>query len=526
MTTRLEDPLKLSMKRKKNMLTIKEKLELIEKYETGTSATKLAKEYCIGVQTVRDISKNKSKLEKFARDCDSGAGPSRRKSMKKSTYENLDIALLQWFNQQRAQGVSVTGPMCTQKAKLIHDQLGLEGEFSASSGWLTRFKQRYGIRELSGHGEKSSTCIAAADSFIADFQKFVTQENLQPDQIYSADEVNLYWKSLPTRIHAYVKEEYMPKTFNDRLTLMCCGNASGNHKLKLVMVGMAKNPRSFKGNETGNLPVCYYNDKGLKINREIFKNWFQNVFVPEIKSHLKEKDLKQKAILLMFNTDSYSYQNMLESDDGLVIVKFLPPNTVSLIQPTDQRVSSILKKQYRANILKTYAYKESGFASFWKNLTILDAIYGVSLAWSEISPVSFVQSWKKLLPDLDNRQLVLGEEGTDVTEIVDIMKNIDGFQYVNKENVNEWLKSDLCETNYKKNATNIAIVDVPCNHHTEEEVESEEELGKRIDHSIALHCVDTLLKYLNHWNYKHNDAVALKKIRTGVKRYIKISKNK
>jgi hypothetical protein len=35
--------------------------------------------------------------------------------------------------------------MCEQKAKFFHDALGLEGEFNASVGWLTRFKQGYGI---------------------------------------------------------------------------------------------------------------------------------------------------------------------------------------------------------------------------------------------------------------------------------------------------------------------------------------------------------------------------------------------
>jgi hypothetical protein len=36
----------------------------------------------------------------FVRDCDSGAGPSNCKSMKKSSYKEADDALLQWFNQK------------------------------------------------------------------------------------------------------------------------------------------------------------------------------------------------------------------------------------------------------------------------------------------------------------------------------------------------------------------------------------------------------------------------------------------
>jgi hypothetical protein len=43
----------------------------------------------------------------------------------------MDVALLQWFNQKRAEETLVSGPMCAQKAKFLHEALGLEVEFSA-----------------------------------------------------------------------------------------------------------------------------------------------------------------------------------------------------------------------------------------------------------------------------------------------------------------------------------------------------------------------------------------------------------
>jgi hypothetical protein len=62
--------------------------------------TKLAKDYRIGIETVYDMKNNKMKSMEFVRDCDSGAGPSNCKSMKKSSYEDVDVALFQWFNQK------------------------------------------------------------------------------------------------------------------------------------------------------------------------------------------------------------------------------------------------------------------------------------------------------------------------------------------------------------------------------------------------------------------------------------------
>jgi hypothetical protein len=79
---------------------VKQKLELTKKFENGELVTKSDKHYGIGNQTIYDIKNNKMKSMEFVRNCDSGAGPSNHKSMKKSLYEEVDFDLLQWFNQQ------------------------------------------------------------------------------------------------------------------------------------------------------------------------------------------------------------------------------------------------------------------------------------------------------------------------------------------------------------------------------------------------------------------------------------------
>jgi hypothetical protein len=37
-----------------------------------------------------------------------------------------------------------------------------------------------------------------------------------------------------------------------------------------------------------------------------------------------------------------------------------------------------------------------------KKMMVLDAIYGMSRAWTSMNPVTLVQSWRKLLPDLED----------------------------------------------------------------------------------------------------------------------------
>ncbi|XP_046397787.1 jerky protein homolog-like [Ischnura elegans] len=242
----------------------------------------------------------------YARNCDSGAGPSNRKTMNSASYEELDAAMLQWFTQRRAEGTPLSGPVVTDKAKFFYKQLGFEGEFNASSGWLTRFKNRHGIREISIQGERLSANNEAAVAFREEFQQFVTEERYDSSQIYNADETGLYWKCLPSKTLAFVQEKHAPghKSSKERLTVMCCGNASGSHKLRLLVIGKSKRPRSFKGTEGSQLPVDY-NQKGAWMDREIFEYWFHSKFVPQVRLFLKDKGLPPKAVLLLDNAPSH-----------------------------------------------------------------------------------------------------------------------------------------------------------------------------------------------------------------------------
>jgi hypothetical protein len=203
------------------------------------------------------------KLMEFVMDCESGAEPSIWKSMKKSSNKEVDAALLQQFAQKWAEGTSVSGPMCAQKAKFFHEVLVLEGEINASAGWLTRFKRWYDIHKIAVQGERLSSNDAAADTFHTEFQKFVQEENLKLDQIYNAIESGLYWKYLPTKTLAFKADNCDPghKLSKECLTVMCWGNASRNHKLKIVVLEKPKS-RLFMGTAANCIPVLYYNQKG------------------------------------------------------------------------------------------------------------------------------------------------------------------------------------------------------------------------------------------------------------------------
>lgn len=94
----------------------------------------------------------------------------KRKTIKTSTYEELNATLLQWRNQVRSKGTPVSKSIVSAKTKQFIEMLSLEGKFDASSGWLTRFKKRHGIREIGIHGYKLSSDEQAAEDFKTKFE--------------------------------------------------------------------------------------------------------------------------------------------------------------------------------------------------------------------------------------------------------------------------------------------------------------------------------------------------------------------
>jgi len=56
----------------------------------------------------------------------------------------------------------------------------------------------------------------------------------------------------------------------DRITAMVCANASGNHRLPLLVIGKSKKPHAFKNLNMNVLPVNYYAQKSVWMDQTIF----------------------------------------------------------------------------------------------------------------------------------------------------------------------------------------------------------------------------------------------------------------
>ena len=88
--------------------------------------------------------------------------------MRSSDNDTIDKAVFLWCTQERRKATPISGPLVMQKARMLHNALypvSSEDDFKASHGWLHRFKERHGIRQLKLQGEALSADSSAIEPF-------------------------------------------------------------------------------------------------------------------------------------------------------------------------------------------------------------------------------------------------------------------------------------------------------------------------------------------------------------------------
>ncbi|GBL73753.1 Jerky -like [Araneus ventricosus] len=230
----------MSRKRKHVSVLLDAKRRTLKWLDAGESIKKIAKELGVGEVTVGDWRRNCAKIEKWsAGDLTPDDCLKNRRTMHKSDYEKTSAALFMWFSQQRSKGMLISGPMLQEKAIYFCQRVKEADNFSASTGWLNRWKKkRYGVRQMTICREKLSADFEAANEFRTELNNLMVKENLTEEQLYNCDETGLNFKRLLSKSLVSRNEKSAPgfKQNKERLTAMCCSNESGKHKLRLLMI--------------------------------------------------------------------------------------------------------------------------------------------------------------------------------------------------------------------------------------------------------------------------------------------------
>ncbi|XP_075439265.1 uncharacterized protein LOC142483066 isoform X1 [Ascaphus truei] len=152
-----EDPCKVEMAEttnKRKRFTLKEKIAALDRIRSGVQQTQVARDLGVNESTVRGWKKEEHKLRDAAKSMETDNGLKRNR-LRKPRYNPLDKAVFQWFVKERSEGAPLSGPLLQTQAKKVYNQLyGKESiPFTASSGWLNRFRKRHGISKSARSGE-------------------------------------------------------------------------------------------------------------------------------------------------------------------------------------------------------------------------------------------------------------------------------------------------------------------------------------------------------------------------------------
>lgn len=367
----------------KQIRTLAEKIRLIEEVEKHPfeKRVEIAKRLKLPPSTLNSIISKKDEIRKQVDKY--GASAKKRKTGRESTYKDLETVLYDWYRQARALQIPIDGTILREKALEIATLKGIEN-FTASNGWISRFKERHGLNFKKLCGQSAAVDDSVVQDWLSRLPTLI--EGFDPRDIYNADETGLFYKCLPDRSLTLKGEAcHGGKNSKERLTILLCSNSDGSDKRVPFVIGKSAKPRCFKNVKT--LPVTYRANSKAWMTNEFF-----SLFLRDFDDSIGKE--KRKVILFIDNCSAHSPDVSFLKN---VKVIFYPPNCTSRVQPLDLGIIHSFKSHYRKNLVrKSLAAMDQGDYSSFK-IDVLQAIYFIVSAWERVTSLVIKNCFNKAI---------------------------------------------------------------------------------------------------------------------------------
>ncbi|XP_064092986.1 tigger transposable element-derived protein 1-like isoform X2 [Macrobrachium nipponense] len=413
----------------KKVMTLQEKVALLEMLKEGKSYAAVGRHYGINESTVRYIKKKEVGIRK-AMSISFCSSAKRVSTVRSKGIVRMELALAMWITDCHKKNIPLNSNNICTKAQELYQQfstvteggdiqeadfLGFDDsaekeeeeaeplsapkDFMASNGWFNRFQKRFHLK-CSWHGEMASTDREAAMKYPETFKSIIREKGYRPEQVFNVDDSSLFWKKMPSRTYL-MKDEASASGFKaqkDRVTLIMCGNAAG-FMLKPGLIYRAANPRALKNKNRNFLPVFWMHNTKAWFNKVLMSNWFIQSFIPQVKEYLKDLCMEFKVLLIMDDAGGHPVDLCYEG----VQLEFLPANT-SPLQPMNQGVIRAFKALYTQNSLEHLVREMDTDTEFtlkecWRKFTIATCLTIIGQSLKDMKKETFNACWKKLWPE-------------------------------------------------------------------------------------------------------------------------------
>ncbi|XP_022851306.1 CENP-B homolog protein 2-like, partial [Olea europaea var. sylvestris] len=240
-------------------------------------------------------------------------------------------------------------------------------EFSFSSGWLERFKARYGIKSYRRFGESGSVIMENIENALPGIRSKLDQFQLK--DIYNMDETGLFYR-LEADHSLATKQLKGRKKDKERITVVVCCNVDRSDKLPFWVIGKYANPRCFKNVNMNNLNCKYRSNKKALMTGLLFQDfvgWF-------------DKRMNGKKVFLIID-NCPAHPKVVEGLRNVELF-FLPPNTTSKIQPCNVGINRAFKAHYRHRFYSSILQGLEIETPNPTKINILNAINFDNMAWN------------------------------------------------------------------------------------------------------------------------------------------------
>lgn len=144
-----------------------------------------------------------------------------------------------------------------------------------------------------------------------------------PRDIFNADETALFWQMLPNKMLACRDDKsHGGKVNKARISVLLAAIVDGSTKLRPLVIGKSKSPRCLKN--ALSVPVIYRANGKAWMTGELFGKWFKSW----------DDDLVSQGRKVCLLVDNCSAHRCNASVSNIEL-RFLPPNTTSVLQPLD-----------------------------------------------------------------------------------------------------------------------------------------------------------------------------------------------
>ena len=199
--------------------------------------------------------------------------------------------------------------------------------FTASNGWLEKFKQTYGLHETRITGEADDIPRMTIQSWIDCLPELTAEYELK--DIWNMDELGLFFKALPEKgLVQKSKKCKGGKKSKQRFTAAFFLAANGSKVSQPIVIWKGKSPRCFKNIQDKTRPsmVHYFsNDKA----------WMRTGIMEVVLGLLYRKVQLEGRKVFLFLDNAPCHPETLQSRQKNIKLIFLPKCTTSRLQPLE-----------------------------------------------------------------------------------------------------------------------------------------------------------------------------------------------